>query len=206
LYTSTLFRFDERLFAKFGPSLELGRSFVRPEYQRQYAPLLFLWKGIARMVAKHPENPVLFGAVSISNAYCAASREIIYRFFESRMQDDNLAGLIQPRRPFRAASLRRWDCRGMNRAFRDLEQLSQPITDLEADGKGLPVLLQQYAKLGGKLIGFNVDRKFSNVLDGLIAVDLRQTEHSILEKYMGADGARIFRNFHQACAESPIVR
>src|SRR5215469_3163457 len=50
LYTSTLFRYDERLFEKLGPALELGRSFVRPDYQRQYAPLLLLWKGIARLV------------------------------------------------------------------------------------------------------------------------------------------------------------
>lgn len=198
LYTSTLFRFDERLFAKLGPSLELGRSFIRPEYQRQYAPLLFLWKGIARFVATHPETPVLFGAVSISNSYCEASREIIYRFFEGRMHDDSLAGLIQPRRPFRAGPLRRWNCRSMNRAFRDLEQLSQPITDLEPDGKGLPVLLRQYAKLGGKLIGFNVDRKFSSVLDGLIVVDLRRTEKTVLEKYMGVEGAQTFRNYHKA--------
>ena len=42
LYTSTLFRYDERFFATIGPALELGRSFVRPEYQRQYAPLLLL--------------------------------------------------------------------------------------------------------------------------------------------------------------------
>ena len=200
LYTSTLFRFDERLFAKLGPSLELGRSFVRPEYQRQYAPLLLLWKGIARLVAAHPETPVLFGAVSISNNYCEASREMIYRFFESRMQDDGLAGLIQPRRPFRAGALRRWDCRSMKRAFRDLEEL--PINDLEADGKGLPVLLRQYAKLGGKLIGFNVDRKFSNVLDGLIVVDLRQTEQSVLERYMTAEAAARFRKFHEELSVS----
>src|SRR5579862_1935003 len=97
LYTSTLFRYDDRLFQKLGPALELGRSFVRPEYQRQYAPLLLLWKGIARLVATRPEIPVLFGAVSISNDYTQASREMIYRFFESRMQEDNLAGLIVPR-------------------------------------------------------------------------------------------------------------
>src|SRR5215469_4368471 len=81
---------------KRGPALERGRSFVHPQYQRQYAPLLLLWKGIARLVATHPETPVLFGAVSISNEYTHASREMIYRFFQSRMQDDDLAGLVQP--------------------------------------------------------------------------------------------------------------
>ena len=40
------------------------------------------------------------------------------------------------------------------RALRDLDELSEPITDVEADGKGLPILLRQYAKIGGKLLGF----------------------------------------------------
>ncbi|HME33647.1 MAG TPA: GNAT family N-acyltransferase [Candidatus Sulfotelmatobacter sp.] len=198
LYTNTLFRYDERIFQKLGPALELGRSFVRPEYQRQYAPLLLLWKGIARMVARQPEVPVLFGAVSISNDYSSASREMIYRFFEAHMQEDELAGLIEPRRPFRPGLLRRWDCRGMLHALRDIDELSQPITDVEADGKGLPILLRQYAKIGGKLLGFNVDRKFSNVLDGLVVVDLRQTEPAVLERYMGREGAARFRQMHAA--------
>jgi len=198
LYTSTLFRYDERIFQKLGPALELGRSFVRPEYQRQYAPLLLLWKGIARWVTMRPEIPVLFGAVSISNDYNQASREMICQFFESRMRGDELAGLIEPRRPFRPALLRRWDCRGMCQALRDLDELSQPITDVEADGKGLPILLRQYAKIGGKLLGFNVDRNFSNVLDGLVVVDLRQTEPAVLERYMGREGAARFRQVHAA--------
>lgn len=196
LYTSTLFRYDARLFEKLGPALELGRSFVRPEYQRQYAPLLLLWKGIARLVATHPETPVLFGAVSISNDYNQASREMIYRFFEASMKEDALAGMVEPRHPFRPPLLRRWDCRAMCQALRGLEELSQPITDVEADGKGLPILLRQYAKIGGKLLGFNVDRKFSNVLDGLIVVDLRHTEPAVLERYMGREAAARFRRQH----------
>jgi len=196
LYTSTLFRFDERIFQKLGPALELGRSFVRPEYQRQYTPLLLLWKGIARLVAMWPEIPVLFGAVSISNDYSETSREMIYRFFETRMHDDELAGLVTPRRPFRPGFMRRWDCRSMCHALRDLEELSQPINDVEADGKGLPILLRQYAKIGGKLLGFNVDRKFSNVLDGLVVVDLRRTDPAVLDRYMGRESAANFRQLH----------
>jgi len=169
---------------------------VRQEYQRQYAPLLLLWKGIGRLVATRPEVPVLFGAVSISNDYSEASREMIYQFFESRMQDDELAAWIEPRRPFRPARLRHWDCRSMCRALRDLDELAEPIADVEADGKGLPILLRQYAKIGGKMLGFNVDRKFSSVLDGLVIVDLRQTEPAVLDRYMGRESAARFRSFH----------
>jgi len=200
LYTNTVFRYDEQLFLKIGSALELGRSFVRPEYQRQYAPLLLLWKGIARFVAAHPETPVLFGAVSISNEYSSLSREMIVRYFEQRRVKDEdgreFADLIQARTPFRAPKLRRWDCGALCSLLRDLEELAEPISDLEEDGKGLPILLKQYAKVGGRLVGFNLDRKFSDVVDGLVIVDLRQTDPSVLERYMGKEGYAGFCRFH----------
>ncbi len=197
LYTNTVFRYDERLFLKIGSALELGRSFVRPEYQRQYAPLLLLWKGIARFIAAHPETPVLFGAVSISNEYSSLSREMIVRYFEQREDGREFADLIQARTPFRSPKLRRWDCGVLCSLLRDLEQLAEPISDVEEDGKGLPILLKQYAKLGGRLVGFNVDRKFSDVVDGLVIVDLRQTDRSVLERYMGKESYAGFRRFHK---------
>jgi putative hemolysin len=203
LYTNTLFRYDERLFEKLGPALELGRSFVLPEYQRQYAPLLSLWKAIARFVTLRPETPVLFGAVSVSNTYNRASRELIYSFFEMRMQGDELADLVKPRRPYRPARMGRWDCRAVSRVLRDLDELSEPITDVEIDGKGLPILLKQYSKVGGRLLGFNVDRKFSNVLDGLVVVDLRRTEAAVLDRYMGRQAATDFRRFHGLASHLP---
>jgi putative hemolysin len=193
LYTNTVFRYSEQLFLKIGSALELGRSFVRPEYQRQYAPLLLLWKGIARFVAAHPETPVLFGAVSISNEYSSVSREMIVRYFEQRESGGEFADLIHARTPFRAPMLRRWDCGALCSALHDLDQLAEPIADVEEDGKGLPILLRQYAKVGGRLVGFNLDRKFSDVIDGLVIVDLRQTDPSVLERYMGKDGYAGFR-------------
>jgi putative hemolysin len=196
LYTSTLFRYHERFFEKLGPALELGRSFVRPEYQRHYAPLMLLWKGIARLIAMHSEIAVLFGAVSISNEYSRASREVIYRFFQTRRHNDAIAGLVKPRQPFRPGLLHHWECRGLWQAIRDLDQLSHPIKDLESDGKGLPILLRQYDKLGGKLVAFNIDRKFSYVLDGLVVVDLRHTDMSVLDRYMGSEAATRFRELH----------
>jgi putative hemolysin len=196
LYTSTLFRYDARVFEKIGPALEVGRSFVRPEYQRQYSPLLLLWKAIGQLLTTHVKAPILFGAVSVSNDYSRASREMIYRFFEKRIREDELAGLIVPRQPFRPAALRPWDCRAMYCALREIDELSQPITDLEKDGKGLPILLRQYAKIGGRLIGFSIDKSFSNTLDGLIMVDLRKTEPTMLERYMGHEAAARFRQAH----------
>jgi putative hemolysin len=197
LYTHTVFRYDEQLFRKIGSALELGRSFVRTEYQRQYAPLLLLWKGIARFAARHPQTPVLFGAVSISNEYSRTSREMIVRYFEQREDGRDFADLIRPRTPFRVPKLRQWDCRAISGVLRDLDELAESISDVEIDGKGVPILIKQYAKVGGKLVGFNLDRKFSHVVDGLVIVDLRQTEPAVLERYMGKEGYGSFRQFHK---------
>ena len=181
-----------------GPAVELGRSFVLPEYQRQFAPLLLLWKGIATYLSRHPETPVLFGAVSISKEYSAASRELIVRYFDSRKNE--MADLVRPRRPFRSSWLRPWDCTAICQSLLDVDDLGNSVSDLEADSKGLPILLRQYAKLGGQFLAFNVDRQFSDVLDGLVLVDLRRTDSTVLERYMGKEGLARFRQYHASAA------
>jgi hypothetical protein len=70
------------------------------------------------------------------------------------------------------------------------------IADIETDLKGIPILLKQYLKLGGKLLGFNIDPDFSNVLDGLILVDLTKTDPTVLVKYMGRENMAKFLAYH----------
>ncbi len=67
---------------------------------------------------------------------------------------------------------------------------------MEADGKGVPVLLRQYLQLGGTVLAFNVDRAFSDVIDGLMVVDLARLGPTVLEKYLGKEGANGFRQYH----------
>ena len=55
------------------------------------------------------------------------------------------------------------------------------------------------------MVAFNLDRKFSNVNDGLVILDLRQTNSGVLERYIGKEGLATFRRFHKldslACAD-----
>jgi hypothetical protein len=67
---------------------------------------------------------------------------------------------------------------------------------VESDGKGIPILLKQYAKLGGRMLSFNVDRDFSRVLDGFVLVDLRQTDPTLLRRYMGEAGTQAFMSYY----------
>jgi hypothetical protein len=59
------------------------------------------------------------------------------------------------------------------------------------------VLLRQYLKLGGRLLGFNMDPEFSDALDGLIVVDLLKTERKLLQRYLGKEPATAFLEYQK---------
>jgi putative hemolysin len=195
LYTATLFKYGDAFLKRIGPALELGRSFVRLEYQKGFAPLLALWKGIGAYIARHPHYKILFGAVSISNRYQAISRELMVTFLEREASLKNWMGLISQRAQFRT---RRAE---LPKAGVGLEDLSDVVSDLEPSREGIPVLLRQYLKLGGKLLGFNVDPEFSDALDGLILVDLTKTEPRLLERYLGRTEASQFLAYQRGTNE-----
>jgi putative hemolysin len=196
LYTSTVFQYSARIFDRIGPAWELGRSFVRAEYQKQYAPLLLLWKGIAAQVARRPDTPSLLGAVSISNRYSRRSRELLVRFLECGRGSDLPPGMLRPRRGFALGNAPAVDAQFVTTCFRDLDDFAALIEDLEEDGKSVPILLRHYCKLGGRFLGFNLDPDFNNTLDGLVLLDLRQTDPATLSRYMGRDAYQAFRRHH----------
>jgi putative hemolysin len=195
LYTSTLFHYKRGFFDRVGPALELGRSFVSPAYQKSYSPLLLLWKGIARFVQQHPQAAILFGAVTVSREYQTASRGLIASYLADRMLSD-LAPLVQPRKKWRDPAAEAATVKQLAGAAASLEDISLSIADIEEDGKGVPVLIRQYLKAGGKLIAFNVDPAFSNSLDVLILTDLRSAPVSMLERCMGRAATKEFLEFH----------
>jgi hypothetical protein len=77
----------------------------------------------------------------------------------------------------------------------DIEDISLSIAEIEHDGKGVPVLLRQYLRTGGRLLGFNLDPSFSDVLDALIVADLRTAPLALLERCMGRVEAKAFLEY-----------
>lgn len=190
LYTATLFAFKPQLLERLDNALELGRSFIRPEYQRSYAPLLLLWKGIGHYLVVHPHYRYLFGPVSISSDYSNNSRQLMTSALARNYLIDDLAKLVRPRLPVSLSPLR---IKGVPATqteplLQDMEEISTLVADLETDNKGIPVLLRHYLSLGGKLLAFNLDPDFGNVIDGLLLVDLQQTDRKQLQRYMGREG------------------
>ncbi len=199
LYTQSLFKYGPRVLRTLNPAIELGRSFVRAEYQRNFAPLLLLWRGIGRFVARSPRYAVLFGPVSISNSYGPLSRRLIVDYLEAHSIEAGLARHVKPRRPFRARGPAGRDGAGFS-GLGDIEELSRAVERIESDHKGVPILLKHYLKLGGRVLGFNTDDQFGDALDGLIMVDLRASEPRMLARYMGEEGAAEFLAYHRTGA------
>src|SRR4051794_37183033 len=100
LYTETLFQYGPEFLERVGPAVELGRSFVRVEYQKGFAPLLLLWKGIGAFIGRNPQYKTLFGPVSISNQYAAISRELMVGFLEKYAMLRGWTGMVRARMPF----------------------------------------------------------------------------------------------------------
>jgi putative hemolysin len=189
LYTRTLFDYDARLIDEIGPALELGRAFVPPSYQRDFSPLLLLWKGIARIVARSGRYRRLFGVVSISERYTTTSRQLLVKFLQTRRFDADLGRLVRANDPPPPPH----DEVALSTVAASVDDVSSLIKRIEPDGKDMPVLLRQYLKLNAKLLGFTVDKAFGNVLDGLVLVDLADIEPAVLSRFMGRAEAEAFR-------------
>lgn len=196
LYSHSLFRYSRNFLQQIRPAIELGRSFVRPEYQRNFAPLMLLWKGIGHFVAQNPQYANLFGPVSISNDYSGMSQRLLIRFLKQNLFDGSLGRHVKPRYPYRTAWKDGWNM--LLHKDTSLDELSILIAEIEEDDKGVPVLIRQYLKLGGRVLGFNVDPQFQHCIDGLIRVDLRQADPRLLKKYLGVEGAAAFLACHDA--------
>ena len=77
---------------------------------------------------------------------------------------------------------------------RDLSDLQTQVKRLDAEGRGLPILLRHYLDLGGKAIAFNVNPNFSFVVDALVSVNLSLVDERRLLRFMGPEGLALVRS------------
>ncbi len=160
-------------------SLELGRSFIVKDYQRKALPLFLLWKGILLFLLRNQEYRYLIGPVSISNEFSKFSKSLIVEFIRKYFFDEDKARFIEPRMDFVVKDDKTVDRKlFVDVAGNDINRIERIITDIEP-GYRIPVLLRKYLEINGRIIGFNVDPKFNDCLDGLLIVDLYNTPPDI---------------------------
>jgi putative hemolysin len=193
LYTSTLFRFKPGFLEQLQDAIELGRSFIASKYQKEYSCLSLLWKGIGQFIVRNPRYKILFGPVSISDDYQALSKRLIVQFLRQNKLDAELFRYVRPRKPYRCWPIK---TAALRQLPRDADDISLLISEIEKDGKGIPILLRHYLRLNASFSCFNVDAKFSNVVDGLMRVDLMKTDHRLMRHFMTEPGFQAFARHH----------
>lgn len=181
-YTASLFDYSDSAIPHLAQGMELGRSFVVPDYWNSRS-LDYLWQGIGAYLQRHGDVRYLFGPVSISAALPVQAREQLVAYYSRFFGGQS--NLATSRRPFCyfAAPPEFGDLDG-DTAFKVLRN------NLDALGAQVPVLYKQYTELcepgGARFLAFGVDPDFSNSVDGLIEVDLHCLRAKKRQRYLGA--------------------
>lgn len=187
IYNAAFFKFSKKLQQVLSHGIEMGRAFICPDFQRHPASLDTLWMGIGHYLARHREYRYMYGTVSISGEYTPASRSLILDYLQCHEMNPELAKEVKAYYPPKKLGLNSEDKRLLPAGLPDIRLLNNTVCALEKDGKGIPVLLRQYLRLGGKMISFGIDEGFGGTLDCLVVVDMTTTPQRVLHRYCGKE-------------------
>lgn len=180
-YVSELFKIKSQFTPVLKKSIELGRSWIRKEYQQKPLPLFLLWKGILKYLIDNPRYRYLIGPVSISNSFSNFSKSLIVDYINRNHFDEEMAQYVKPRKKFKV-DLGSIDTDLLMANADNFKGLDNLISEVETRSLKVPVLLRQYIGLNAKIICFNIDPKFADCLDGFLVLDLEKVPQDILDK------------------------
>ncbi len=180
-YTAELFKIKSGLKPILTNSLELGRSWVRKEYQQKPLPLFLLWKGIRKFASENPQYRYLIGPVSISDSFSKFSKSLMVDYIYKNHFDYDLAAFVKPRNKFKL-DFQKIDHKILLKDKDSLKSLDSIIFEVENNRMKIPVMLRQYIALNAKIICFNIDPKFSDSLDGFLVLDLQKLPSEMMDK------------------------
>jgi hypothetical protein len=163
-------------------TIELGRSFVTPEYQssKAGAKALFaldnLWDGLAALMVHHPNQYFFFGKMTMYPSYDPLGRDLILHFLWKHFGGSE--SLVQPMEPV----LPQLDRRVARLILReedfkkDYACLKEAIMSL---GTSIPPLVNSYMQLSPtmKMLGTAVNHEFGEVEETAILVTFDEMYH-----------------------------
>ncbi len=177
-YSNTLFRYKRQFRHQLKRSIELGRSFVTVEYQKDPLALMLLIKGLLYTVIKYKEIRYLIGPVSISSWYPPFYRSIMIYYLQQRHSMPQFADMINPKNPFVANYHKVEPEELLSSKMSSLEKFDRFMYRISNSTYRIPTLLKKYLKLNAKIIGYNVDPDFNYCVDGLIMLSLSEVPSS----------------------------
>jgi putative hemolysin len=190
LYSNSLYHYQKGFISGLSHSIEVGRSFVSLEYQRNTRVLDLLWKGIGAFMVANKEYHTLFGCVSVSKEYSNLAQaflaDSLLKHFNAK---PNILSNVKARTPIKIRQ-KPWSKDSLL-ALSNIPIINKLLGRID-NGKTIPMLIRHYLSLNGRFASFSVNKNFNHSLDGLIIVDMRNTPDKYLIRYLGKEGTKEF--------------
>lgn len=192
LATSHMFHFSDEFVSDYLPhTIELGRSFVAPEYQssKAGAKALFaldnLWDGITAIIMRHPQIMYLFGKMTMYPSYDKSGRDLILHFLWKHFPDqDELVRPINPVLPQVDGRLLDLilDADDFKSDYRNLKTAVRKL------GTNIPPLVNSYMNTSPtmKMFGTAVNDEFSDVEETGILVCFNEMYEEKKDRHINA--------------------
>jgi putative hemolysin len=185
LYTSELFNFTPEMDKFLSQGLELGRSFVHPDYWGK-ASLDYLWQGLGAYLHHNPQVRYVFGPVSMSAQYSKYLRDLLVFYYQTYYAHEETLAEGKHLHEIQEDQLIEFQHQFSKL---DREQGFTLIQEIfQQHNQKVPVLFKQYAALyeeeGYKLLAFSVDSEFGNCLDGLFVGDIEKMKAAKRARYI----------------------
>ncbi|MEF9930967.1 MAG: GNAT family N-acyltransferase [Bacteroidales bacterium] len=188
--TKELFNFSDKFINEYMPfTIELGRSFIQPNYQstnlkrKSLYALDNLWDGLGALVVKYTNIKYFFGKVTMYTSYDARARNLLLHFLEKYFSDPNK--LITPVIPL--------ECDVDNpyfiELFKDLpykEGYKVLQKEIKNNGEHIPPLINSYMNLSPsmKVFGTAINEGFGGVEETGILINISDIYEEKIERYI----------------------
>ena len=191
LATSRLFSFSRKFIDEFLPNtIELGRSFVQPQYQSSKAgakslyALDNLWDGLGSLVIDNPEMKYYFGKVTMYTHFNQYARDLILAFMNKHFNDPDK--LVRPHNPIKIGLTEdqiKEIFPGSTYA-EDYKILSKRVREYN---ENIPPLINAYMNLSPSMrtFGTAVNDRFGDVEETGIIITVKELYQKKTDRHMG---------------------
>ena len=172
-YTSSLFTYSEDFADTLRQTIELGRSFVSLEYQKEALPLMLLLKGLMHALMRYPDAVYFIGPVSISNSYPKFYQSLMVYYLENMYNAKLPERSAMPTMAFEPDYLNLNPKDLLRHKMDNFEKFDRFLMRLSDNNYRMPTLVKKYMKVNARIITFNVDPLFNYSVDGLILLRIK---------------------------------
>ena len=190
LATAHMFHFSEKFIKEYLPyTIELGRSFIAPEYQSRQAGMkaLFaldnLWDGLGALAIEKPDMKYFFGKMTMYPEYNREARDLIQHFLFKHFEDKEK--LVTPVDPLVIET---------DKAYMDniltAEDFDEDYKLLNAavrkHGVNIPPLVNSYMSLSPtmKMFGGGINHEFSEAEETCILITFDEIHDAKKERHI----------------------